>query len=560
MPSDRSASAGRASASLTSETSGAPIGPATPIASGAATLKSRAASRAAMIPDVIAGVLAAAVALAASELLAGLVPGVPSLAIAVGALVISLQPPGAKDFMATLFGTHDKLALNLVVVIVALVLGGVVGIVARRRPSTAISIFIAFGALGLVASVYSIFAPPALSLLNALVAVALGLWTLRVLLGLSPAGQAVNGAGSRQTASPMPDWARRRFLIRSAGFVGVAIAAGGVGRYMLDREHPTGAPATAGLLPAPATAVPALAADQSLTAPSLTPIVVANDAFYRIDTALLVPQVDASAWQLRVTGMVDHPLTFTYNDLLAMPLFEQYVTIQCVSDIVGGDLVGNALWTGVRLREVLANAGVQAGATQIIGRAVDGFTVGFPTAWAMAPQREPMVVVGMNRKPLPAEHGYPARLIVPGLYGYVSATKWLTEIQLTTDALNAYWVNLGWAKDGPILTQSRIDHPANADVVPAGNVEIDGLAWAPDRGISRVEVRIDNGSWQPAMLSRAISPATWVQWLYNWNATTGDHTIEVRATDGTGAVQTDAVTDPFPDGARGHQRILVQVK
>jgi DMSO/TMAO reductase YedYZ molybdopterin-dependent catalytic subunit len=270
--------------------------------------------------------------------------------------------------------------------------------------------------------------------------------------------------------------------------------------------------------------------------------------------------VDASTWQLRVTGMVDHPLTFNYSELLAMPLFEQYVTLACVSNEVGGGLVGNTLWTGVHLKEVLAQAGVQSGATQIVGRSVDGFTVGFPTAWALDPSREPMIAVGMNRLPLPAEHGYPARLIVPGLYGYVSATKWLSEIELTTrETFDAYWVALGWAKDGPILTASRIDHPSDGTTLAAGEVDIDGLAWAPDRGVASVEVSIDNGPWQTTMLSRAISRATWVQWWLRWQAKPGQHTIQVRATDGTGAVQTQTPGGPEPAGATGYHQVQVSV-
>ena len=307
-------------------------------------------------------------------------------------------------------------------------------------------------------------------------------------------------------------------------------------------------------------AVPALGSDQALSLPGLTPLVMANDAFYRIDTALLVPEVDVSTWQLKVTGMVDHPATLTYDELLAMPLFEQYVTISCVSNRVGGDLVGNALWTGVRLKDVLAAAGVQTGATQIVGRSVDGFTAGFPTSWAMAPEREPMIAVGMNRQPLPANHGFPARLIVPGLYGYVSATKWLSEIQLTTrEAVDGYWVPLGWAKDAPILTQSRIDVPTGGGTVPAGLTTIAGVAWAPDRGIAKVEIRIDDGPWQAASITRPISKATWVQWTLAWTATPGRHSIEVRATDDAGNVQTDQASEPAPDGARGHHRILINV-
>ena len=195
-----------------------------------------------------------------------------------------------------------------------------------------------------------------------------------------------------------------------------------------------------------------------------------------------------------------------------------------------------------------------------MGRSVDGFTVGFPTEWALDPAREPMIALGMNGAPLPAEHGYPARLIVPGLYGYVSATKWLSEIELTTrEAFDAYWIPLGWAKDGPILTQSRIDSPADGRDITAGPTWIDGVAWAPDRGIEKVEVRIDQGPWQPAMLSRAISEATWVQWALRWSATPGSHTIEVRAIDGTGTTQTADRTDPAPSGARGHHTIQVNV-
>ena len=290
------------------------------------------------------------------------------------------------------------------------------------------------------------------------------------------------------------------------------------------------------LSPAPLSQAASLAVD------GITPIVMPNDRFYRIDTALVVPRVDVATWSVKVTGMVDHEISLTYDQLTALPIFEQYVTIACVSNEVGGDLVGNALWRGVHLRDVLAKAGVQAGATQIVGRSVDGFTVGFPTDWAMDPARDPMIAVGMNGEPLPVEHGFPARLIVPGLYGYVSATKWLAEIELTTlEAFDAYWVPLGWAKKAPILTQSRIDVPHDGAAVAVGPVVIAGVAWAPDRGIAKVEVRVDDGAWLPATLSAPISKATWVQWRLGWDATAGDHTIEVRATDGRGEVQTDQV-------------------
>jgi DMSO/TMAO reductase YedYZ molybdopterin-dependent catalytic subunit len=313
-------------------------------------------------------------------------------------------------------------------------------------------------------------------------------------------------------------------------------------------------------IPAAGATAPPLPAGSSLDVAGITPLVVPNAEFYRIDTALLVPRPDVESWRLRLTGLVDAPFELTYDELLAMPLFEQYVTIACVSNEVGGDLVGNALWRGARLKELLERARIRPEATQIVGRSVDGFTVGFPTAHAIADDREPMVAVAMNGEPLPANHGFPARLIVPGLFGYVSATKWLTEIELTTwEAFDAYWIPLGWSKEGPILTQSRIDTPQNGSGLSAGSVPVAGVAWAPDRGISTVELRVDGSEWQAAELSTPISDATWVQWVYRWDAEPGDHTLEVRATDGKGEVQTDERTRPAPSGARGHHAIRVSV-
>jgi len=529
----------------------------------------------------LAGTTAGAVALAASELVAGL-SGAPSLIVAVGALAIDLQPPGAKDVVVSLFGTNDKAALIVLVIVLAMTLAAVAGILAARRFSLGAAVFVAFGAVAAGAAIRSPLVEPVSAVVNAAIAVGAGLVTLSFLLrhlGARPTASDSARSGETQPAatdgaasgSPRgtrgrgpevasPEWTRRRFLIASAGTIGVAAVAGGIGRSLIDAHHVEGVVSTSSL-PKPLMAVPPLAPDQVLTMPGLTPLVVPNDAFYRIDTALLVPQVDVATWQLKVTGMVDRPLTFTYDELLTMPLYEQYVTISCVSNRVGENLVGNALWTGVRLKDVLEAAGVQQGATQIVGRSVDGFTAGFPTSWAMAPDREAMIAVGMNREPLPARHGFPARLIVPGLYGYVSATKWLSAIELTTrDAVDGYWVPLGWAKDAPILTQSRIDlPPAGARVAP-GPIEVAGVAWAPDRGVAGVEVRIDDGPWQQAQITRPISKATWLQWTFPWTAANdGRHGIEVRATDDTGDVQTDKVSDPAPDGARGHHRIFVDV-
>jgi DMSO/TMAO reductase YedYZ molybdopterin-dependent catalytic subunit len=356
----------------------------------------------------------------------------------------------------------------------------------------------------------------------------------------------------------MPDWSRRSFLIRSSA-VGVgAFAAGIVGRSLIEggRTAPVGeGPA----VPPASVTVPPLApeADLSTTVAGLTPIVMPTDSFYRIDTALLTPSVSTTGWTLRIHGLVDRETVLTWEQLIALPMIEQYVTISCVSNEVGGKLVGNAKWTGVRLRDVLDIAGVQASATQLVGRSVDGWTAGMPTAWVMDTDREPMIAFKMNDEPLPRIHGYPARLIVPGLYGYVSATKWLKELELTTlESFDGYWVPLGWAKEGPILTQSRIDTPNGG--VAAGQVAIAGIAWAPDRGISRVEVAID-GVWRDARLSAPISNATWVQWVTDWAADAGTHEIKVRATDGTGKVQDEQPSPPAPDGARGWHTISVSV-
>jgi DMSO/TMAO reductase YedYZ molybdopterin-dependent catalytic subunit len=341
--------------------------------------------------------------------------------------------------------------------------------------------------------------------------------------------------------------------------IGVAAASGAVGRILLDRGRLVGSTPEAEV-PSAATPAATPPAGSAFDVAGITPLVMPNTEFYRIDTALLVPRPDIDSWRLRITGLVDAPFELTYDELLAMPLVEQYVTIACVSNEVGGNLVGNALWRGARLKQLLERARIRPEATQIVGRSVDGFTVGFPTAHAIADEREPLVAVAMNGEPLPANHGFPARLIVPGLFGYVSATKWLTEIELTTwEAFDAYWIPLGWSKTGPILTQSRIDTPRNGANLSAGTVPVAGVAWAPDRGVSAVELRVDGGSWQPAETSAPISDATWVQFLYRWDAQPGDHTLEVRATDGTGEVQTDERTRPAPDGARGHHTIQVSV-
>jgi DMSO/TMAO reductase YedYZ molybdopterin-dependent catalytic subunit len=498
----------------------------------------------------VAGIVAGGVALGATELLAGALPGAPSVVLEIGAFLISLQPPGAKQIVVDLFGTADKLALNVAIVLGALVLAAGLGILARYHRPWTYAGFAAIAALGLLASLRDPLVDPLLALVAAVVGIVVAYYVLGWLLRLaSPRGKA---------EAEMPDWGRRRFIGAAVGVAAGAVVGGAVGRTLLN-SRAEAAP-TAATIPPAIDPVAELAAGSQLAVAGINPLVVKNSNFYRIDTNLLTPRVEAATWTLSVDGMVDNPFTINYADLLAMEMHEQYVTIACVSNEVGGDLVGNALWKGVRLRELLDRAGVQAGATQIVGHAFDGWTAGFPTAWLDDPDREALVAVAMNGDPLPAEHGFPARLIVPGLYGYVSATKWLARIGLTTlEAFNGYWVPLGWAKEAPILTQSRIDVPKRGASLNPGEVAVAGVAWAPDRGISKVEVQVDGTAWASAELSVPISDATWVQWLFRWAATPGTHELSVRATDGTGEVQTAAVTRPAPDGARGHHTISVSV-
>jgi DMSO/TMAO reductase YedYZ molybdopterin-dependent catalytic subunit len=296
------------------------------------------------------------------------------------------------------------------------------------------------------------------------------------------------------------------------------------------------------------------------TVPGISPIVTPNADFYRIDTALVAPQVDPADWTLRIVGMVDREVEIDFDELVGIDRIEQFVTLQCVSNEVGGDLVGNALWSGIPLRVLLDRAGVRPEASQIVGRSVDGWTAGFPTAVALD-GRSAMVAVAMNGEPLPVKHGFPARLIVPGLYGYVSATKWLTEIELTTwDAFDAYWIPRGWAKEGPIKTQSRIDVPTPGTTLAAGPTPVAGVAWAPTRSVERVEVRIGDQPWQETRLSGELSDNAWVQWVYGWVAEPGRHRLAVRATDGDGETQTSETSPPAPSGATGYHTVTVEVR
>jgi DMSO/TMAO reductase YedYZ molybdopterin-dependent catalytic subunit len=497
----------------------------------------------------LSGLLAAALALAASELVAG-VTGVPSLIVTVGNLVVDTAPPALEDFAIGTFGVYDKVALFVGMLVVAGVAGAVLGMVAARTFVIGVAGFLAFGLLAVLAALRDPQTPVAPALAAALVAAGVGIGALAFLL---------------RAAVPGPDPAeirasRRAFLQGVAGVAAVAAVAAATGRFLVEQGRAIVRGREEVVLPEASEPAPGTPDEASLEVEGLDPLITPNQDFYRIDTALVVPRVDVEGWNLEVTGMVDQPYRLTFDELLAMPMVEHYVTLACVSNEVGGHLVGNALWLGVPLRDVLGRAGVQAGATQIVGRAVDGFTVGFPTEAAFD-GRVALVAVGMNGEPLPYAHGFPARLVVSGLYGYVSATKWLEQIELTTlEAFDAYWIPRGWAKQAPIKTQSRIDVPGFGSSLRAGPQRVAGVAWAPNRGIERVEVQVDESSWQEATLSRPLSGDAWVQWVFEWQAPAGDHVLRVRATDGTGQTQPEERVPPRPDGATGYHTISVEVR
>ncbi len=495
------------------------------------------------------GAAAAGLALGITEFAAGLSPGIPSAISSIGAVIVDISPGWLARTAISVLGTADKGALAIGTVVVALVVGAVTGRATSRRPWVGPAVFAAFALVGIAAQLASGASAPAATILATASAAAVGALALRLLLDADRRSSASNPAA----AVPGPDVIERRRFVGLLGTVAAgALVATIAGRQLIIRRSE--AVRVSAVLPEPEIRVVPVSAEHAFDIPGLTPIVLGEPRFYRVDTALVVPVVDPETWTLKVTGMVDRELELTYDDLLSMPQVERYVTISCVSNPVGDTLVGNAKWQGVRLVDVLETAGVHPDASQIVGRSVDGWTAGFPTAAAFD-GRDPLIVVGMNGEPLPRRHGFPARLIVPGLYGYVSATKWLAEIELTTwDAFDGYWIPRGWAKQAPIKTQSRIDRPLFGGRV-VGEVIAAGVAWAPTRGIAKVEVQLDDEPWQEAELSEPLSEDAWVQWMLPIDASVGRHRLRVRATDGTGVTQTEERHDPRPDGATGWHTI-----
>jgi DMSO/TMAO reductase YedYZ molybdopterin-dependent catalytic subunit len=500
----------------------------------------------------LVGVLSALVVLATAEVVAVFVSASSSPFFAVGQLAIDLAPAGLKETMIALFGTGDKVALFVILGVVVVVFAALAGILERRRPPVGVAVLVLFSAIAVVA----VQTRPEAS----------ALWAFPTVLGMV-AGVLVLRSGIRRlgawrdVAEPARAGMQRRQFLTFAGVTGAAALIVAIGaRAMNASTAAVTAIRQAIALPAPATPAPAIPAGTSLDIEGITTLVTPNEQFYRIDVALQVPQIDPDGWQLKITGLVDTEITIGYAELLALPLTEHVTTIACVSNEVGGGLIGNATWLGYPIRELLAKARPQAGADMVLSSGPDGFSAGTPIEALTDPDREALLAVGMNGEPLPTEHGFPARMIVPGLFGYVSATKWVTEMKVTRFAdAEGYWTPRGWDALGPVVTESRIDVPLSGQTVASGTVAIAGVAWAPHTGISGVEVRVDDGAWQPATLAAPISDDTWVQWVLQWTATAGAHTIAVRATDKSGYTQTQQEAPPAPSGATGWDTIQVTV-
>ncbi|QIN80067.1 molybdopterin-dependent oxidoreductase [Rubrobacter marinus] len=540
-----------------------------------------------------AGAVGAILAFGLAELVHGIYDLVPSVFLAIAQRIIELTPGGFATQAIETLGTADIPVLIASTVVGSLVVAGLLGVLSLRSRLAALLGVVGLGAIALVAAFTEPFIAPIPAILTILGALGLGAWFADYLVRMSdlraetPAkgeaapAQDAPGAGETRDAPIMNvrhreahstrgiAVPRKNFLALGGAAAVVGLTAAGTGRALSGgggEETAAAGPIQVGgkggaalhetLPPPPAAA--------SIDVPGMPPLMTPNDEFYLIDTVLSSPRINVDRWKLNVKGAVENPVSFTYKDLLDMPTRESDVTLSCVSNEVGGGLVSNARWTGVLLSDVLKEAGVSRenigrASEQLIGRSADGWTGGFKTEIALD-GRDALVAFGMNDSELPVKHGYPVRLVVPGIYGYVSATKWLTEIELTDWDYDAYWIQRTWTKEGPVKTQSRIDTVKDGDRPQAGRIPIGGVAWAPHKGIDKVEVSTDDGeTWNEARLAAQLDPDTWRQYVYDWDAEPGEHTIKVRATDGEGETQTEEPTPPHPSGATGYHTIRVTV-
>lgn len=492
--------------------------------------------------------------------------------VAVGEAFIDLTPSWLREFAIRTFGSSDKLALIVGIVVVLGLAAATTGVLARRRLSFGLAGVAVLGGTGAAATIARPEAP-VVDVVSLLMGAILGALALMLLTRAAEGDDAQAGAGStpdpaspgqRTRAPTVPGPARsivdrRRFLAAGTGVAALVVTSGLAGRLFTGIRAHVAASRAAIRLPEPASAAAPVPARADLGVPHVPPFFTPNGGFYRVDTRLTVPQITTDDWRLRVHGMVEREIVLTFDDLLRRPLIERDITLACVSNEVGGPLVGNARWLGAPLADLLREAGVKPGANEILSRAAEGWTCGTPTAVVMD-GREAMLAVAMNGKPLPLAHGFPVRMVVPGLYGFVSATKWVVDLTLTRfEDARPYWARRGWALRAPVKTMSRIDNPRPGTALPVGRVAVAGVVWAQHRGIKRVEVRVDNGQWHEARLAPVPSVDTWRQWVHIWDATPGGHQLQVRATDGTGRTQPEKRTPKYPDGATGWHSIDVTV-
>ena len=538
----------------------------------------------------VSGIVSAAVFLAAAELVALLLAREGSPILAVGSFVIDIVPQPFKEFAIATFGEYDKIALLVGLALAVLVASAVAGLLQFVKPPLGVVALVIAGGLSVAAIVTRAGATP-LAALPPIVGTLAGcyiLWFLSARLRRWAAADAADAADSadaadaaglatadvsagatapveRPTVHPKgakpPASVDRRMFLRVTAIAGASALVIGVGARALINATASSISAvrTALKLPAPRTKV-TIPTGAELDIPGISPLFTPNADFYRVDTALTVPSIDPDSWRLVIDGMVDQRVELTFDDLVGMGLDEYAITLTCVSNEVGGELLGNATWLGVPIRDVLKLAGPKGGADMVLSRSVDGFTAGTPLEFLTDDGLDAILAVGMNGEPLPLEHGFPVRMVVPGLYGYVSATKWLSELKVTTfDADEAYWTPRGYSAKAPIKFSSRLDTPNTGQAIPAGRTPIAGVAWAQTVGIDRVEVSIDDGQWQSATLSTPINDDTWVQWFVDWDATVGTHYVAVRAVNKNGDVQIEERAPIAPDGSTGWQRTLIRV-
>jgi len=516
-----------------------------------------------LVAGAFTGVLSAAIALGVAMLVSAFIRPQASPVIAVGGQAITPVKAPAKEFAVAHFGTNDKTMLLGGMYVTIALLAMVIGCLARRKLILGVIGLGAFGVLGAFVALIQ----PASRTTDAIPALVGGVAGVAAIIWLvTQAGSAAIPAVGWMEDDPAQSLAggpggvdRRKFLVAGTATAAVAAGSAVVGQILTNSRFNANASRAAVKLTAPASKAAVLPKGAELNIPGLSTFYTPNSSFYRVDTALVIPQVTTQSWALRVHGMVGQELNISFKDLLKMPMVERDITIMCVSETVGGGYIGNAKWQGVLLSDVLRGAKMKPGVSQLATTDVNGMTVGVASDIALD-GRDAMLAVGMNGQPLPQDHGFPVRLVVPGLYGFCSATKWITDIELTTlGAFTPYWVHRGWTQVSPIKTESRIDTPKAGGSIQAGKVTIAGVAWAQHKGIEQVEVRVDGGQWTKATLAVQDEIDTWRQWYVPWQATAGKHTLQVRATDKTGYTQTPINKITFPNGATGYHTVQVTV-